>query len=116
MSNYGELETVVDRLFKHQYDHIAKNEAVNVEEYCDGPEIDVNIVMLDSEILYAEIADDFPKAGDDQDASSGVFKETAMLYPSALPSAEQEMALASLHQTLLNIGLRSGILSCGSSC
>ena len=109
VSNYEELETAVNRLFKHQYDHIASIEAVNVEEYCDGPEIDVNIVIFDGEILYAEIADDFPKAGDDPGAASGVFKETAMLYPSALPSAEQEMALASLHHTLLNIGLRSGI-------
>ena len=109
VSNPKELETAVHRLFSSQYDHLSDIEAANIEEYCHGPEIDVNFVLLDGEILFAEIADDFPKAGDDEESTSQVFKESAMLYPSALPSTEQERVLASLHKTLFNIGLKSGV-------
>ena len=109
VSNPGELEAAVDRLFSIQYDHISNVEAANIEEYCDGPEIDVNMVLLEGELLFAEIADDFPKAGDEEGGTSQVFKESAMLYPSEIPPAEQERVLASLHKTLLNIGLKSGV-------
>ena len=83
---------------------------VNVEEYCSGPEVDVNFVLLEGKVLFAEVADDFPKAGDGiRGAKSTIFKESAMVYPSALPVEEVEMLKASLHQTLLNIGLWTGV-------
>ncbi|KAL8628044.1 hypothetical protein Q9189_006253 [Teloschistes chrysophthalmus] len=105
-----ELEIAVDRVFASQYDHMSHVNAVNVEEYCAGPEVDVNFVLLDGEILFVEIADDFPKAGDgEQGAKSSVFKESAMVYPTALPDDEVKMLTTSLHETLLNIGLRTGV-------
>lgn len=35
-----------------------------VERYCSGPEVDINFVLLDGEILFCEVADDFLKAAD----------------------------------------------------
>lgn len=79
--------------------------AVSVEAYCDGPEIDANFVLQDGEVLFVEGADDFPKAGDREEAgASTVFKESAVLYPSGLPAAELEMVQRYLHQTLLKFG------------
>ncbi|KAL8765702.1 MAG: hypothetical protein Q9203_006476, partial [Teloschistes exilis] len=99
--NQDELETAVDRVFASQYDHMSHVNAVNVEEYCAGPEVDVNFVLLDGEILFVEVADDFPKAGDgEQGAQSSVFKETAMVYPTALPTDEVKMLTKLLHKTL----------------
>ncbi|KAF6220530.1 hypothetical protein HO133_002963 [Letharia lupina] len=84
--------------------------AVSVEPYCDGPEIDANFVLQDGEVLFVEGADDFPKAGDREEAgTSTVFKASAVLYPSGLPAAELEMVQRSLHQTLLKFGFRSGV-------
>lgn len=108
--DHNELKSEVDRVFDSQYDHISEVNAVNVEEYCSEPEVDVNFVLLDGKVLFVEVADDFPKAGDGlRDAKSTIFKENAMVYPSALPAEEVEMLKASLHQTLLDMGLRTGV-------
>ena len=106
-----ELDQAVGRVFDSQYDHLSNTVAINVEEYCDGPELDVNFVLLDGKVLFAEVADDFPKAGDntDGDATSANFKETAMVYPSALAEEEIDLVKSSLHQKLLDIGLRTGV-------
>lgn len=37
---------------------------VLVERYCDGPEVDVNMIFVDGEVLFSEICDDFPKGAD----------------------------------------------------
>ena len=109
--NEAELDQAVGRVFDSKYDHLSNTVAINVEEYCDGPELDVNFVLLDGKILFAEVADDFPKAGDDTDgeATSASFKETAMVYPSGLSEEEINLVKSSLHQSMLDIGLRTGV-------
>lgn len=52
---HGAVEMIHKTFFK----------SFTMERYCDGPEVDVNIVLLDDEILFCEISDDFPKLGDD---------------------------------------------------
>ncbi|KAI4209021.1 MAG: hypothetical protein LQ349_009584, partial [Xanthoria aureola] len=105
-----ELAMAVDRVFQSDYEHVPKSRAVNVEEYCAGPEIDVNFVLMDGEVLFVETADDFPKAADNDEGSNPtVFKESAMVYPSGLPPGEIEAVQSSLRQTLHRIGLRNGI-------
>lgn len=109
--NEVELDQAVGRVFDSQYDHISHALAINVEEYCHGPELDANFVLLDGKVLFVEVADDFPKAGDntDGDARSANFKETAMAYPSGLSEEEINLVKTSLHQKLLDIGLRTGV-------
>ncbi|OTA80791.1 hypothetical protein M434DRAFT_37814 [Hypoxylon sp. CO27-5] len=85
-----------------------------MEKYCDGPEIDVNIVLLDGEILFCEISDDFPKSGDNEDArvpaSQKNFLETYLVHPSALPTAELKMLRESISSTIQRLGFSSGIM------
>ncbi|KAI1762031.1 glutathione synthetase ATP-binding domain-like protein [Hypoxylon sp. FL1150] len=85
-----------------------------MERYCGGPEVDVNVVLLDGEILFCEIADDFPKPGDcgERGASTaqGNFLETYIVYPSALPPAELEMLRDSISGTIKRLGFSSGIM------
>lgn len=35
-----------------------------IEPYIDGPEVDANLVLLDGEVIFFEVTDDFPKPGD----------------------------------------------------
>lgn len=94
------IETLVDR-FK---------EKVLLEPYIDGPEIDVNYVLCDGEILFCEISDNLPCAGDDANATaSDSFLETGIIFPSALDEEVQNMARSSLHQTLLELGFTTGV-------
>ena len=104
----SELSTAADRLFTSTYGVTGGGiKVATVEEYIDGPEIDVNVVLLDGEMLFAEIADDFPKAGDSGNSTS--FKETAMVYPSGLPSDELDEIKGSIFRLLTSMGLRNGI-------
>jgi hypothetical protein len=81
-----------------------------IEEYCDGPEVDVNMVLNNGEILFAEVIDDLPKRADgNADGSVLAFLEIGMIYPSNLPSPELNMLVRDLHDMLLRIGLHSGV-------
>ncbi|KAI2473273.1 glutathione synthetase ATP-binding domain-like protein [Annulohypoxylon bovei var. microspora] len=85
-----------------------------MEKYCDGPEVDVNIVLLDGEVVFCEISDDFPKSGDRGDAgvpaSQRNFLETYLVHPSALPPTELEMLRTSISATVRRLGFSSGIM------
>jgi hypothetical protein len=81
-----------------------------IEEYCDGPEVDVNMVLHNGDLLFAEVSDDVPKRADgDEDGTVLGFLELGMIYPSSLPSSELNMLVRDMHQTLLRIGLHSGV-------
>lgn len=79
-----------------------------VEEYCDGPEVDCNFVLWTGQVLFFEVIDNFPCAGDAGDGS-GYFKETQLLFPSALPRAKQNALRDSLLQSILRLGFNSGV-------
>jgi biotin carboxylase len=81
--------------------------AVIVETYIDGPEFDANIILCEGGIVFFELVDDFPSAGD-KDAG-GTFFETSEFTPSALPDSEREMVKKSVHNTLLNLGFKWGL-------
>ncbi|KAG7008271.1 hypothetical protein G7Y79_00006g018910 [Physcia stellaris] len=103
-------KNVLGRVFDSRYNHVMDVNSSNVEEYCAGPEVDVNFVLSDGKVLFAEVADDFPKAGDrDRGAESTAFQESAVVFPSPLPTQEIEILKTSLHQTLLDMGFRTGV-------
>ncbi|GFF68835.1 hypothetical protein IFM61392_07919 [Aspergillus lentulus] len=60
-----------------------------VEEYCDGPEVDCNFVLWTGQVLF--------------------FEEMQLLFPSALPRAEQNALRDSLLQSILRLGFNSGV-------
>jgi biotin carboxylase len=84
--------------------------AAVIEPFFDGPEIDVNFVLLDGEILFWEIADEPPCQADKRDASVlDTFSPEALTLPSALPDAEQAVARETLRELLVRVGFRTGV-------
>ncbi|KAJ6562296.1 hypothetical protein B0H19DRAFT_1259883 [Mycena capillaripes] len=105
VSNDLELLASVGRIDTKRHGH-----AVIVETYIDGPEFDANIVLCEGEILFFELVDDFPSAGDKAGAGAeGTFFETSEFTPSNLPSSEREIVKTSLHKTLLGMGFTWGL-------
>ncbi|KAI0479662.1 hypothetical protein F4859DRAFT_443823 [Xylaria cf. heliscus] len=99
---------------------------VLVERYCDGPEVDVNMIFVDGEVLFSEICDDFPKGADvnnisrtggDTATTRGLtpdqrrnFQETNMVFPSALPDNELAALKNAVEDTLKGLGFRNGVM------
>ncbi|KAE8371925.1 hypothetical protein BDV26DRAFT_298351 [Aspergillus bertholletiae] len=84
-----------------------------IEPYCDGPEVDVNLVLQDGELLFFEVCDDLPKSADVNGPSLGSltnFHELCSVYPSNLPEAEIELLRETFLGMLLSLGLRSGVM------
>ncbi|PLB52176.1 hypothetical protein P170DRAFT_453654 [Aspergillus steynii IBT 23096] len=83
---------------------------VLVEEYCDGPEMDANFVLWRGEILFFEVVDNFPCTADSGTGSVNAdFKETQLVFPSALPEAETLQLRQSLYESIRRLGYESGI-------
>ena len=81
-----------------------------IEEYCDGPEVDANLILCDGELLLFEVSDDFPKSGDGNSLGSvSSFIELANVLPSKLPPSELNMLRDSLLHSLLQLGFKSGV-------
>ncbi|KAL2841447.1 ATP-grasp domain-containing protein [Aspergillus pseudoustus] len=91
-----------------------------LEAYCDGPEVDINFVLSEGELLFCEVSDDFPKTADlNRERSKGEeeraqkqptsFVELGNVLPSNLPATEIEILRESLHKSLVRLGLTTGI-------
>ncbi|ATY66972.1 ATP-grasp fold domain containing [Cordyceps militaris] len=104
-----------------------------IEPYISGPEVDANFVLMDGELVWGEINDDFPSSAEifqndmgsrgkvaspstlpsqisaPVPALSQSFAELSTIMPSILP--EQEIALLKSHltETLLRLGFRNGV-------
>lgn len=84
--------------------------AAVIEPFFEGPEIDVNFVLLDGRILFCEIADEPPCRADSRDATvDDTFSPEALTLPSALPAEEQEIARSTLRDILVRLGFRTGV-------
>ena len=86
----------------------ASGKKVLIEAYVDGPELDVNFVLLDGEVIFFEISDDFPSPGD-HGIIDGDFWENSNVLPSKLPADEYAVVSQELHWLLLQIGFRTGV-------
>ncbi|PYI00039.1 hypothetical protein BO71DRAFT_436867 [Aspergillus ellipticus CBS 707.79] len=82
-----------------------------IETYIDGPEVDANMILVDGEVIFFEVNDDFPSAGD-YDSGSRVanFVETSNMLPSALPPSELTSLQQRLHELALAAGFRNAVL------
>lgn len=85
-------------------------EGILLETFVDGPELDCNFVLCDGEVLFLELTDDLPSAGDANDATlADNFFETAMISNSGLPASEQQAVRDSLQRSLRKLGLGWGV-------
>jgi formate-dependent phosphoribosylglycinamide formyltransferase (GAR transformylase) len=105
--------TDVQQLFNAvmEIENYGTKPGVIVENYIDGPEIDANFVMLDGEVLFFEVVDNFPcTADDDEDQKTDSFLERDMVYPSGLDEPEILVIKKSIQQLLVdNLGFQTGV-------
>ena len=86
---------------------------VAIEPYIDGPEVDANFILLNGELLFFEVIDDFPSTGDSESTSpSSNFFETELMLPSKLPTSELAALKSSIHQSILRQGFKTGCFHC----
>ncbi|KAG9240331.1 putative carnosine synthase 1 [Calycina marina] len=92
-----------------------KNEdkRIIIETYVDGPEVDCNLVLLDGEVLYSEIVDDFPSQADiAKDSVGALFTETQAAVPSGLPKREQKIITDAVAAAVRRQGFNTGVFHC----
>lgn len=110
----SELEEAVVKASQRHAESPKQSTAVVVEPYIDGPEVDANFAMLDGEILFFEVNDDFPSPADINGAGglAANFQETQNVIPSALPEREILAIKEQMRQSVLRQGFRSGVFHC----
>ncbi|KAF1826796.1 uncharacterized protein K489DRAFT_297716, partial [Dissoconium aciculare CBS 342.82] len=88
-------------------------DAIVIERYCEGPECDVNIVLLNGELLFSEVVDEPPSTADlDSTSPMATFAESQAITPSILPANEQAELIASVKESVLRQGFHSGVFHC----
>ncbi|KAI0537242.1 hypothetical protein GGR58DRAFT_527468 [Xylaria digitata] len=113
----AELEDAISAARKSGRSRSEVGDRVLVERYCEGPEVDVNMVFVDGEVLFSEICDDFPKGADVGENTKAVapdhrrnFQETNMVFPSALPDDELQALQNAVENTIQGLGFRNGVM------
>jgi hypothetical protein len=105
VQNASELSAAINAIDTERH-----GTAFVIEEYCDGPEVDANLVLCDGELLFFEVSDDFPKSAEaNGTGTGGNFIEFANVLPSELPIRELDILRDSLLQSLLRLGFTSGM-------
>ncbi|KAI1283995.1 hypothetical protein F5Y07DRAFT_385589 [Xylaria sp. FL0933] len=123
VDNASELEEAIKAAQTSGRSKSEVGDNVLVERYCDGPEVDVNMVFVDGEVLFSEICDDFPKGADMKDAGTNTpttkaappddrrnFQETNMVFPSALPDDELTALRGAVKDTIQGLGFKNGVM------
>lgn len=73
-----------------------------LEQYMDGAEVDVDIVMSNGEVVYANVVDNWP-------TFEPWFQETGTNVPSTLSAEKQEELIAMSKRSLEAMGLTMGV-------
>lgn len=95
-----------------QKDQVGEARVV-VETYCEGPEVDVNLVMWDDEMLFAEVCDSFPCGADLSSSAKtepGEMGWMGGIYPSGLPRDEIDMLKRDVLALTRKLGIRNGVV------
>ncbi|KAL3295059.1 glutathione synthetase ATP-binding domain-like protein [Colletotrichum asianum] len=111
----GELRAAVKRASDRHATSAARSTSVVIEPYIDGPEVDANFIVLNGEVLFCDVTDDFPCSADipGMDGTKAAnFMETLMDVPSALPVEERAMMQDSLAKSIARLGFESGVFHC----
>ncbi|WQF88001.1 Putative ATP-grasp, subdomain 1 protein [Colletotrichum destructivum] len=116
VANERELRARVPMLWQDLFADWHGREFV-VEAYVDGPEVDANMALVDGEVAFFEVNDDFPSSADNDDdgrtkekSPPATFVETSNMLPSALAASELEALRRRLHEIALAVGFRDGVL------
>ncbi|KAF2793167.1 hypothetical protein K505DRAFT_338032 [Melanomma pulvis-pyrius CBS 109.77] len=113
VQDVSELRIAVQKASDRHAESAKRSTAVVVEPYIDGPEVDANLALLDGEILFFEISDDFPSPADEKGAGlKANFQETQNVMPSGLPKVEQHAIRDQMRESILRQGFKSGVFHC----
>jgi D-alanine--D-alanine ligase len=75
-----------------------------VEEYIDGDEVDIDILIQNGKIKFYSIADNYNKSKDE------FFVDSGQAIPSGLPEEDQSQLLAIAEETLEKLGIQNGCI------
>lgn len=111
MDSVSDVLEILSRL--HSFDTSHHGTDFVIEPFCSGSEVIANFVLLDGKILFSEIMDTFPKTAElntPRSENTKTFVEQDLVAPSKLPTAELDLLRVGLHDSLLRLGIRHGIL------
>ncbi|KAF4585988.1 glutathione synthetase ATP-binding domain-like protein [Ophiocordyceps camponoti-floridani] len=84
--------------------------AAVIEPFFDGPEVDVNFVLLNGEVLFSEVTDERPCEADAKGASvDATFTSETLSMPSALPVNEVDLTKKEIRNILEKMGFQTGV-------
>jgi glutathione synthase/RimK-type ligase-like ATP-grasp enzyme len=113
VSSVSELTAAVRNASLRHAQAAKPSTAVVVEPYVDGPEVDANFVLLNGEVLFCDINDDFPSPADEPGADAKAnFQETQNVIPSGLPRVELDVIKENIVRSIKRQGFRSGVFHC----
>ncbi|KAK2036640.1 glutathione synthetase ATP-binding domain-like protein [Colletotrichum somersetense] len=102
----AEAETLVKSLLR-------SGPVVLVEKYIDGPEVDVDVVLVDGEVVFHDISDMVPCSAESESGAHSQapvsFLETEVMWPSRLPATEQKLLLDNAKDALAKLGFKNGV-------
>jgi len=76
---------------------------VMMEQYLDGDEVDVDIILSDGAVTYAKVTDNLPTL-------EPWFNETGACTPSLLPESKQDELVETSSKMLRAVGLTTGVM------
>lgn len=80
-------------------------QGILIETYVDGPEFDANFVLLEGQILFLEVTDNFPCLADANGATlADNFAETVQISNTALPPDQVDAIRSSISRSLAKLG------------
>ncbi|OGY41210.1 MAG: hypothetical protein A2Y82_02130, partial [Candidatus Buchananbacteria bacterium RBG_13_36_9] len=100
---------------KHTYQYIKKNIStatesaladgldIFLEEYIEGDEVDIDIIMQNGKMKFRSISDNYQ-------TQEPFFVETGQAIPSSLPLYKQQELVAAAEETLEKLGLQNGVI------
>jgi len=81
-----------------------------IEPFYDGPEVDINVILADGEVVFWEVADEPPCEADAADATTdATFSPVGLTMPSSLPHFELNSAWQEMAKILNKMGFKDGI-------
>ena len=80
-----------------------ENVEVFVEEYIDGTEVDIDMLLQDGEVKFWSISDNFQ-------THEPYFIETGQAIPSRLPQAKQDALVRMATKVLSELGIKNGVI------
>jgi D-alanine--D-alanine ligase len=75
-----------------------------IEEYLDGDEVDIDVLIQNGKIKFTSIADNYNKD------KGTFFQDSGQAIPSSLPEKAQEELLELMEETLERLGIQNGLI------